>query len=134
LSSFTDQLLEIYSDGASKGNPGRASIGAVLILDGKEVAQVSKSIGIATNNIAEYTALLEALKLAGQMGFTRIHVKADSELMIRQLNGIYKVKNPDIKVLFDQIVLLKMNFSTISFTHVPREQNKRADFLANLAL
>jgi len=134
LSSFTDQLLEIYSDGASKGNPGRASIGAVLILDGKEVAQVSKSIGIATNNIAEYTALLEALKLAGQMGFTRIHVKADSELMIRQLNGIYKVKNPDIKVLFDQIVLLKMNFSTISFTHVPREQNKRADFLANMAL
>lgn len=134
MSSFTDQLLEIYSDGASKGNPGRASIGAVLILDGKEVAQVSKSIGIATNNIAEYTALLEALKLAGQMGFTRIHVKADSELMIRQLNGIYKVKNPDIKVLFDQIVLLKMNFSTISFTHVPREQNKRADFLANLAL
>jgi len=134
LSSFTDQILEIYSDGASKGNPGRASIGAVLILDGKEVAQVSKSIGIATNNIAEYTALLEALKLAGQMGFTRIHVKADSELMIRQLNGIYKVKNPDIKVLFDQIVLLKMNFSTISFTHVPREQNKRADFLANLAL
>jgi len=134
LSSFTDQVLEIYSDGASKGNPGRASIGAVLILDGKEVAQVSKSIGIATNNIAEYTALLEALKLAGQMGFTRIHVKADSELMIRQLNGIYKVKNPDIKVLFDQIVLLKMDFSTISFTHVPREQNKRADFLANKAL
>jgi len=134
LSSFTDQVLEIYSDGASKGNPGRASIGAVLILDGKEVAQVSKSIGIATNNIAEYTALLEALKLAGQMGFTRIHVKADSELMIRQLNGIYKVKNSDIKVLFDQIVLLKMDFSTISFTHVPREQNKRADFLANKAL
>jgi ribonuclease HI len=134
LSSFTDQVLEIYSDGASKGNPGRASIGAVLILEGKEVAQVSKSIGIATNNIAEYTALLEALKLAGQMGFTRIHVKADSELMIRQLNGIYKVKNPDIKVLFDQIVLLKMDFSTISFTHVPREQNKRADFLANKAL
>jgi ribonuclease HI len=134
LSSFTDQVLEIYSDGASKGNPGRASIGAVLLLDGKEVAQVSKSIGIATNNIAEYTALLEALKLAGQMGFTRIHVKADSELMIRQLNGIYKVKNPDIKVLFDQIVLLKMDFSTISFTHVPREQNKRADFLANKAL
>jgi ribonuclease HI len=134
LSSFTDQVLEIYSDGASKGNPGRASIGAVLLLDGKEVAQVSKSIGIATNNIAEYTALLEALKLAGQMGFTRIHVKADSELMIRQLNGIYKVKNSDIKVLFDQIVLLKMDFSTISFTHVPREQNKRADFLANKAL
>ncbi len=134
MSSFTDQVLEIYSDGASKGNPGRASIGAVLLLDGKEVAQVSKSIGIATNNIAEYTALLEALKLAGQMGFTRIHVKADSELMIRQLNGIYKVKNPDIKVLFDQIVLLKMDFSTISFTHVPREQNKRADFLANKAL
>ena len=105
-----------------------------MILEGKEVAQVSKSIGIATNNIAEYTALLEALKLAGQMGFTRIHVKADSELMIRQLNGIYKVKNPDIKVLFDQIVLLKMDFSTISFTHVPREQNKRADFLANKAL
>ncbi|MEY3370096.1 MAG: hypothetical protein RLZZ361_766 [Cyanobacteriota bacterium] len=134
MSSFTDQVLEIYSDGASKGNPGRASIGAVLLLDGKEVAQVSKSIGIATNNIAEYTALLEALKLAGQMGFTRIHVKADSELMIRQLNGIYKVKNSDIKVLFDQIVLLKMDFSTISFTHVPREQNKRADFLANKAL
>lgn len=134
MNSFPDQILEIFSDGASKGNPGRASIGAVLILEGKEIAHVSKSIGIATNNIAEYTALLEALKLAGQMGFTRIKVKADSELMIRQLNGIYKVKNPDIKVLFDQIVLLKMDFSDISFTHVPREKNKRADFLANLAL
>ena len=86
MNSFPDQILEIFSDGASKGNPGRASIGAVLILEGKEIAHVSKSIGIATNNIAEYTALLEALKLAGQMGFTRIKVKSDSELMIRQLN------------------------------------------------
>ena len=134
MSSFTDQVLEIYSDGASKGNPGRASIGAVLLLDGKEVAQVSKSIGIATNNIAEYTALLEALKLAGQMGFTHIEVRADSELMIRQLNGIYKVKNPDIAVLYQQIQILKMDFSSISFKHVRREQNTRADYLANQAL
>jgi ribonuclease HI len=134
LSSVTEKLLLIYSDGASKGNPGKASIGAVFILDGEEIAQISKAIGTATNNIAEYTALLEALKLAGQMGFTHIEVRADSELMIRQLNGIYKVKNPDIAVLYQQIQILKMDFSSISFKHVRREQNTRADYLANQAL
>lgn len=134
MNSVTEKLLLIYSDGASKGNPGKASIGAVFILDGEEIAQISKAIGTATNNIAEYTALLEALKLAGQMGFTHIEVRADSELMIRQLNGIYKVKNPDIAVLYQQIQILKMDFSSISFKHVRREQNTRADYLANQAL
>ena len=68
------------------------------------------------------------------MGFTHIEVRADSELMIRQLNGIYKVKNPDIAVLYQQIQILKMDFSSISFKHVRREQNTRADYLANQAL
>lgn len=131
---MSEELLTIFTDGASKGNPGKASIGASLTIAGQEVAQVSKAIGIATNNIAEYTALLEALKLAQELGYKNLEIKADSELMIKQLNGEYKVKNPDIKVIYEQVISLKKSFARIKFTHVPREQNKRADKLANLAL
>lgn len=126
--------LTIYTDGASKGNPGPASIGASLCHSGKEVANISQAIGYATNNIAEYTALLEALKKAKEMNVKVIHVKADSELMIKQLTGLYRVKNPDIKIIFIEIDKLRTSFEEITFTHVPREENKRADQLANLAL
>lgn len=128
------KTLTIYTDGASKGNPGRASIGVSLLEDNEEIATVSKAIGIATNNIAEYTALLEGLKKAISLGYHNIQVMADSELMIKQLNKEYKVKNPDIKVIYDQIQTLIKDLKTIKFTHVRREKNVRADELANLAL
>ena len=127
--------LQVYTDGASKGNPGRASIGASILADNQEVESISKFIGVQTNNYAEYTALIEALKLlSGKYAGAEIEVFADSELMIKQLNGIYKVKNANIKPLYEAIKNLVGNFGAVSFTHVRREFNKRADELANLAL
>lgn len=131
---INENILTIYTDGASKGNPGPASIGVSLIENAREIATVSKAIGIATNNIAEYTALLEGLKKAINLGYNHIQVMADSELMIKQLNKEYKVKNPEIKIIYEQIQKLLSNFKTIEFTHVRREKNVRADELANLAL
>ncbi len=126
--------MTIYTDGASKGNPGPASIGVSLQENNKEIAVVSKAIGIATNNIAEYTALLEGLKKAQDLGYRSVQVMADSELMVKQMNREYKVKNPEIKQIFDQIQKLLTKFSSVKFTHVRREKNTRADELANLAL
>ena len=127
--------LQVYTDGASKGNPGRASIGVSVLNEGVEVDSISKAIGIQTNNFAEYTALIEALKLlSDKYPGVELEAFADSELMIKQLNGIYKVKNANIKPLYEKIKSLLANFSSVSFTHVRREFNKRADELANLAL
>ena len=126
--------LTIFTDGASKGNPGEASIGAALYVNNQEVANISKTIGISTNNVAEYTALIEALRKAIDLGFKEVLVNADSELMIKQLNGEYKVKNDGIKPLFAECQKLRRDFTSIKFKHVPRELNKRADQLANQAL
>lgn len=126
--------LTIYTDGASRGNPGPASIGVSICEGGEEVETISEAIGIATNNIAEYTALLEGLKRAIEMQAKIVHVNADSELMIKQMKGEYKVKNPDIKVIFNQIKSLVSQIGKVSFTHVRREYNQRADALANFAL
>lgn len=100
----------------------------------KEISTVSKAIGIATNNIAEYTALIEGLKHALELGYSEVLIKADSELMVKQLKREYKVKNPDIQVIYTQAQGLIERFSSIQFQHIPREQNKRADQLANMAL
>jgi len=126
--------LTIYTDGASRGNPGPASIGVSICEAGEEIETISRAIGIATNNIAEYTALLEGLEKAVDMQAKVVHFKADSELMIKQLKGEYKVKNPDIKIIFNKIKNLVSQISKVSFTHVRREYNQRADTLANLAL
>ena len=104
-----------------------------MIQDGKEIATISEEIGIATNNIAEYTALAKALENAINLNCKQIIVNADSELMIKQLKKIYKVKNPELKIIYDKIQDLIKNFESIEFNHVPRNQNKRADALANLA-
>lgn len=132
---MSEDFIEIYSDGASRGNPGPSALGAVLLSpSGEELATVSKVIAPTTNNVAEYSALIEALKLASSLGYKNIRVKADSELMIKQLNKIYKVKNENIKPLYQELERLSSEFDKISFTHVRREYNKRADELANLAL
>jgi len=128
------ELVELYTDGASRGNPGPASVGASLVQDGAEIATVSEAIGMQTNNYAEYSALIAGLQKASELKLQELVVKADSELMIKQLRGEYKVKNANIKPLFMKVIELAKNFKTITYTHVRREQNKRADQLANLAL
>lgn len=123
-----------YFDGASKGNPGPAGIGGV-ILQGENVrAEVKKFIGTATNNQAEYSALIEVLRKAKELGAEAISIFSDSELVVRQLNGRYRIKEPKLKILYDQVMALRPQFLEISFNHVPREKNKLADALANQAV
>lgn len=129
------KLHTLFVDGASRGNPGDASIGCVILdSNSEESFTISKRIGIATNNQAEYTALLEGLKKALSEGILEISVFADSELMVKQMKGEYKVKNLVLKDLWNQTHMLSKKFDTFSIQHVRREKNERADELANLAL
>ena len=126
--------LEIFTDGACSGNPGPAGIGVVIKRDGKIVREISKFIGQATNNIAEYTALIYALQEALILKADDVVVKADSELLCRQLNGAYKVKHANIRPLFEQIKHLATGFKRFRIEHVRREQNKEADKLSRQAI
>lgn len=127
--------LKIFTDGGSRNNPGPAGIG-FLIYDeaGEIIMEDGRYIGTATNNEAEYSALVEALKEAKSLSGQELEVFMDSELIIRQLNGIYKVKDEKMKRLFDEVQVLKMGFVSVKFEHIKRELNKRADFLVNKAL
>ena len=126
----------LHSDGAARGNPGPAAIGAVLFAPGKlePVAVVSEAIGRATNNEAEYRALLAGLEAALGAGVTRLVVRLDSELLVHQATGSYRVKAPGLKPLYERLRVLMRRFESISFEHVPRERNVIADELANAAL
>ena len=127
--------LIINTDGLSKGNPGTAAIGATIKDErGKMLATISQRIGITTNNVAEYKALIAALKQALKMKGTQVEIRADSELMIRQLNGRYKIKSEGLKPLYLEVVKLLAQFETVSLKHIPREQNAAADKLANDAV
>jgi ribonuclease HI len=128
--------LIMNSDGASRGNPGPASIGVVLTkADGSIVDTIARYIGRTTNNIAEYEAMRAGLERAKELGALAVHVRADSELAIRQLGGLYKVKNEQLKPLFDEVKRLAELFPQgVSFEHVRRELNQKADALANEAL
>lgn len=127
--------LIIFTDGGARGNPGPAGIGAVLYNENKEkVSEISKYLGIATNNQAEYKALIEALKKAKDLGAKELDIFLDSELVVKQLNREYKIKNKDLAPLFLEVYNLSLSFSKIKFTHVYREKNKEADALANLAM
>lgn len=133
--------ITIYTDGGARGNPGPAGVGAVILdEDGKELKTVSEYIGETTNNIAEYEALLRALaaakKLFGEkLRDMRIEVRMDSELVVRQLSGLYKVKDPGLKEKFAQVAMIRLEDApNMIFTHVPREKNARADELVNEAL
>ncbi len=123
---------EIFSDGASSGNPGPAGIGAVIRL-GDDVYKISESIGIATNNVAEYKALIAGLKKAIDLGAEDIVVAVDSELLVKQVNGQYRVKNKGLLPLFAEVVHLLKKFKCYNIYHVPREKNKEADELAKKA-
>jgi ribonuclease HI len=127
--------LIINTDGLSKGNPGTAAIGATIKDEhGNNLAVISKKIGVTTNNVAEYKALIAALTQAQKMGCTQLEVRADSELMIRQLKGRYKVKSEGLIPLFLEASRLLTKFQSVTLTHIPRELNAEADKLANDSL
>ncbi|HHY42398.1 MAG TPA: ribonuclease HI family protein [Thermoanaerobacterales bacterium] len=122
----------VYTDGASRGNPGHAGIGIVFVDEkGNVLNEISEYIGETTNNIAEYTALVTALKNALEMNFDEIEVISDSELMVKQINGEYQVKNQGLKPLYTEACELLKEFKNYTVRHVKREHNQKADDLAN---
>ena len=125
---------QVFCDGASRSNPGDASIGVSIVLDGKEVHAISKKIGIATNNEAEYQALIDGLNFCIDNSIKEIDVFLDSNLVVEQVNKNYKVKAENLKVLNSKVDELIQEFNFIKINHVYREENKRADQLANMAL
>ncbi len=133
-SNIEDAVVVAYADGGSRGNPGPAGIGALLQRDGVTVAEISEAIGVATNNVAEYTALIRILEKALELGFKKIQVRMDSELAVKQMKGLYKVKNEGLLPLFQQAQVLSKRFDLFSIIHVRREMNKEADKLANQAM
>jgi ribonuclease HI len=132
--ALTDSL-RIHIDGASRGNPGEAAFGVyVTTPDGAPVAELYGYLGRASNNVAEYQALIHALKYALAQGVPRVSVFSDSELVVRQIAGRYRVKHPDMIPLHRQAKGLLSGFREATVSHVRREQNKDADRLANQAL
>ena len=128
--------LIVYTDGASRGNPGRASIGAAIYAEegGDMVGSVSEDIGHATNNVAEYKAVIAGLEEAKRLGATEVEVRADSLLLVRQLTGEWRVKNPGLRPLVTAATRLIREFESVEINHVRREFNEVADALANAAL
>jgi ribonuclease HI len=125
----------LYTDGAARGNPGPAGAGAFICTeDGSAVAEIAEYLGETTNNVAEYQALLSGLKKLIAIGAQEIEIRADSELMVKQIKGEYRVKHPNLKPLFDEAVALLKKIPHYSIKHVEREKNKDADRLANQAI
>jgi ribonuclease HI len=124
----------IYTDGGARGNPGPAAWAVVLKRSGEPDLEQSGFLGDTTNNIAEYTALLRALELAQAQGGKQLLIHSDSELMVRQMMGVYKVKHPGLLPLFQQASKLVKAFDKVTFKHVRRELNGRADELCNEVL
>ena len=125
----------VYTDGASRGNPGPAAIGAVIKDgQGKVLARISRRIGITTNNQAEYQAIIAALEKALGLGVASVEVKSDSELVVRQINGRYRVKNMGLRPLNQRVGELRSLFHGFSIASIPRRQNAEADRLCNVAL
>jgi ribonuclease HI len=134
-SSNTYDKLITYSDGGARGNPGPAGAGGVVQTpQGEVLAEISEYLGETTNNIAEYKALILTLQQASRFVSKSLEVRADSELMVKQLKGEYKVKNEGLKPLYLQAKDLLLNYKIVSIKHVYRSDNKRADELANEAM
>jgi len=131
--------VRIYTDGGARGNPGPAGIGAVIIdldqgKEGETLATVSKYIGKTTNNQAEYQAVISGLKEAADLKAQEVEIVSDSELLVKQCNGEYKVKDSDLAKLFMEVYNLQQNFKKIIFNHTLRTGNKEADRLVNEAI
>jgi ribonuclease HI len=127
--------LVINVDGLSKGNPGPSAIGVVIRdAQGRLVDSISNRIGMATNNQAEYRALIAALERAIELNAKEIHLESDSELLVRQINGRYRVKNPTLRSLYQKVLQLRNKLDCLTIVHIPRQQNAEADKLANWAV
>ncbi|HEX9188254.1 MAG TPA: ribonuclease HI family protein [Vicinamibacteria bacterium] len=132
---MTRSALRLHVDGASRGNPGEAGFGVhVTGLDGTVVASLYGYLGTATNNVAEYQALLHGLRFALDRGASRVEVFSDSELLVRQIEGRYRVKSPGLAPLHREAAGLLARFEGARVAHVPRERNREADALANRAV
>src|SRR3954468_16082578 len=130
-----DELITVEFDGGSRGNPGPAGIGVVLrAADGTPIVTLGRFIGRATNNTAEYQALITGLQKAQELGAKRLLIRGDSELIIKQMKGEYRVRHPDIKPLHEEATHLLHHFKEARFEHNLRHKNALADKLANLAM
>lgn len=124
--------LVVNCDGASRGNPGPAGAGAVLVTpEGEVVAEIAEGLGETTNNVAEYTAVIHGLQRAQELGARDVLVRSDSQLLVNQLTGRYRVKTPHLVPLARRVRELVTAFDRVRFEHVPRERNVEADRLAN---
>lgn len=126
--------LILYCDGASRGNPGPGAYGFVLFQDNDVIFSAGGRMGTVTNNVAEYEGLLKGLEKSLELGASQITVRSDSQLLVRQLNGEYKVKAPHIIPLVQKAQRLLSQFKKVEITHIPREENSLADALCNQAL
>ncbi|MDQ2934297.1 MAG: ribonuclease HI family protein [Chloroflexota bacterium] len=128
--------LLIYTDGAARGNPGPAGAGAVLRDEssGKIVAEIARFLGIRTNNYAEWTAVELALAEALRLGAAQVDLRMDSELVARQISGRYRVKHPDLKPIHARVMAMLARLDAYTVGHVPRELNREADRLSNVAI
>ena len=138
LTLFVDDYFFLYTDGACRGNPGPAAVGAVLYrgtpTSDNVVAELSRAIGRSTNNVAEYQAVVEGLEMAADFRPARLALRSDSQLLVRQLLGVYRVKSALLRPLHQRALHLLADFPKVSVEHVPREKNRWADHLANQAL
>ncbi len=130
----TQEVITINIDGASRGNPGPASIGIVFFSNNEVIHEMSEFLGVQTNNFAEYTALIRALETSLEKNYKSIEIKSDSELVVKQINKTYKVKDAYIKDLYDKATALINKLHSFKIIHIPREENLKADKLANNAL
>ena len=128
--------LLIHTDGAARGNPGPAGAGAILrdASDGTVLAEIAEGLGHATNNVAEWTAVRLALEEACRLGATHVDLRLDSELVARQISGVYRVKHPDLKPIHAVAMKLLRSLEGYTVGHVPRALNKDADRLSNVAI
>ena len=126
--------LVIYTDGASRNNPGEAGAGIFILRDGKPHEKIARYLGRTTNNVAEYTAAIIGLEYAIKQGATQVKLFADSELLVKQLNKEYKVKNEGLKPLYRRANELIAKIGSVEVQYIPREKNKEADALANEAI
>lgn len=124
-------MLKIFIDGASRGNPGPASVGIIFLKDDKEIKRIGRYIGKNTNNVAEYTALIFALLEAIKSQEKEIEVFSDSALLVNQIKGTFKIKNPGLKGLHAICKYMLDSFSAFTINSIPREENKLADSIAN---
>ena len=127
--------LTVYTDGAARGNPGPAGAGVFIVDEsGETVDEATQYLGETTNNVAEYRALLLGLTRAGELGAREVEIRADSELVVRQMTGEYRVRNENLQPLHREARALAQSFERVKYVHVRREKNREADRLANRAI